>query len=189
MNHYQLSRRRSASTRHGVATVVGGRQPIRNRRGTNARENGCRARAAKWRVGVSIPLPTACEAVALPFELTPQNRHSVPRRHPVCRPRGAWRRETACSTRAEQRQSGPGRWRIVPNTFRAGSAVGKRAVRVRAAISGLARLAPLVHHGPGNFSTGSAHPPRAVSCSAVWRLLVVEQPATGDQSTNNHPPK
>ena len=40
---------------------------------------------AKWRVGASIPLPTACEAVALPFELTPQNHQSVPRLVPVCR--------------------------------------------------------------------------------------------------------
>ena len=38
----------------------------------------CLARAAgqKWRVGVSIPLPIACEAIALPCELTPRYVHT-----------------------------------------------------------------------------------------------------------------
>ena len=38
-----------------------------------------------WRVGVSIPLPTACEAVALPFELTPQKQWRKHSRLPLCR--------------------------------------------------------------------------------------------------------
>lgn len=51
-------------------------------------------RGQKWRVGASIPLPTACEAVALPFELTPQNRYTAAPRVPVgwLRPAALWGR-------------------------------------------------------------------------------------------------
>ena len=53
--------------------------------GGRRRKSWAAGRGQKWRVGVSIPLPTACEAVALPFELTPQNRHAAAPRLPVRR--------------------------------------------------------------------------------------------------------